>query len=226
VSHATAQPPGDGDPGTGPAHGNHRKAVARFRADLDGPDRDNEAARLYHAERLTWQEVADRLGFSHRRDAQRASERSLHEARAVPTQAMIAGVLAAIDGDDAVAAAIVYGPKRYKTSVTGKLIEGPDGEPLEDSTEIQQAIMVRHKLRQQRIDLLGLAAPKRSVHATVDLDAEHDTVMAELVQAYQRRDAERERELADLRAQLAHAQDPARPALTVLAGKTEQAGRS
>jgi hypothetical protein len=202
------------------AHGNHRKAVARLRADLDAPERDNEAARLYHAERLTWQEVADRLRFSHRRDAQRAAERSLQMARAVPTREMIAEVLVGIESDDAVAAGIVYGPKRYKTSVTGKLIEGPDGEPLEDSTEIQQAIMVRHKLRQQRIDLLGLAAPKRSVHATVDLDGEHDAVMADLVQAYAQRDAERERELADLRAQLASAQAPA---LTVLAGKAEVA---
>jgi hypothetical protein len=191
------------------AHYNHRRAVARFRADLDGPERDNEAARLYHAERLTWQEVADRLGYSHRRDAQRAAERFLQAARAVPTREMIHEVLLGIESDDAVAAAIVYGPKRYKTSVTGKLIEGPDGEPLEDTTEIQQAIMVRHKLRQQRIDLLGLAAPKRSVHATVDLDSEHDAVMAELVQAYQQRDAERELELADLRVQLANTGRPA-----------------
>jgi hypothetical protein len=107
------------------AHGNHRKAVARFRTDLDGPERDNEAARLCHAERLTWQEVADRLGFSHRRDAQRAAERSLQAARAVPTREMIAEVLLGIASDDAVATGIVYGPKRYKTSVTGKLIEGP-----------------------------------------------------------------------------------------------------
>jgi hypothetical protein len=204
---------------TSESHGNHRKAVARFRANLDGPERDNEAARLYHAERLTWQEVADRLGFSHCRDAQRAAERSLHEARAVPTREMIAEVLAAIDGDDQVAAGIVYGPKRYKTSVTGKLAYGPDGEPLEDTSEIQSAIMVRHKPRQQKMDLLGLSAPKRSVHATVDLDGEFDSVMSQLVQAYRERDAERERQLADLRAQLAQAQTPA---LAVVAGQAEQ----
>ena len=208
------------------AYGNHRKALARFRADLDVPERDNEAARLYHAERLTWQQVSDRLGFSHRRDAQRAAERSLHAARAVPTREMIHEVLLGIESDNAVAAAILYGPRKYKISVTGKLVYEPDGEPLEDSTEIQQAIMVRHKLRQQKMDLLGLAAPKRSVHATVDLDVEHDSVMAELVQAYQVRDAERERELADLRAQLAGARAPGPPALTTLAGKAEQAGRS
>jgi hypothetical protein len=91
-------------------------------------------------------------------------------------------------------------------SESGKLIEGPDGEPLEDSTEIRAAIMVRHKLRQQRIDLLGLAAPKRSVHAIVDLDGEFDTEVSELVRAYQERDAGRVRELADLSAQLAAAE--------------------
>jgi hypothetical protein len=107
------------------SHGNHRRAVARFRADLEGPERDNEAVRLYHAERLTWQEVADRLGFSRRRDAQRAAERSLSQARAVSTREMIAEVLAAIEGDDPVAARIVHGPKRHKTSVTGKIILGP-----------------------------------------------------------------------------------------------------
>jgi hypothetical protein len=141
----------------------------------------------------------------------------------VPTREMIAEVLLAIESDDVVAAAVVYGPRKYKISVTGKLVYGPDGEPLEDSTEIQQAIMTRHKLRQQRIDLLGLAAPKRSVHATVDLDGEHDAVMADLFQAYAQRDAERERELADLRAQLARAHSPGPSALTVLAGKAEVA---
>jgi hypothetical protein len=60
--------------------------------------------------------------------------------------------------------------------------------------------MVRHKLRQQEMDLLGLSAPKRPVHASVDLDGEYDAVVSQLVQAYQERDAEREQELADLRA--------------------------
>jgi hypothetical protein len=116
--------------------------------------------------------------------------------------------LAAVEGDDQVAAGIVYGPKRYKTSVTGKLAHGPDGEPLEDTSEVQSAIMVRHKLREQKMDLLGLSAPKRSVQARVDLDGEFDSVTSRLVQACQERDAERERELADLRAQLAEARNP------------------
>jgi hypothetical protein len=42
------------------------------------------------------------------------------------------------------------------------------------------------------------------------------------VQAYQERDAERERVLADLRAQLARAHGSGPSALTVLAGKAEE----
>ncbi len=38
------------------------------------------------------------------------------------------------------AAGIVYRPKRYKSSATGELVYGPDGEPLEDTTEIEGAI--------------------------------------------------------------------------------------
>jgi hypothetical protein len=35
------------------------------------------------------------------------------------------------------------------------------------------------------MDLPGLAAPKRSARTMVDLDGEFDTVMSQLVQAYQ-----------------------------------------
>jgi len=69
------------------------------------------------------------------------------------------------------------------------------------------------------MDLLGLAAPKRSVHVGVDFDGGLDQVMSQLVQAYQERDAERGRALADLRAQLAQAHGSGPPALTVLAGR-------
>ena len=79
------------------------------------------------------------------------------EARAVPTPSRRSPrSLAAIEGDDAIAARTCYGPVRSKTSVTGKVILGPDGEPLADTTAIQSAIMVLPKLRQQKMDLFGL----------------------------------------------------------------------
>lgn len=74
------------------------------------------------------------------------------------------------------------------------------------------------------MDLLGLAAPKKSMslQASVELDSENETLQAQLAEAYSAALAEKERELAGLRAQLAAAQAPGPPALTVLAGKAEQ----
>ena len=73
------------------------------------------------------------------------------------------------------------------------------------------------------MDLLGLAEPRKSMslQATVEIDAENASLQAQLAEAYGAALADRDRELADLRAQLAEVQDPERPALTVLAGKTE-----
>ena len=71
------------------------------------------------------------------------------------------------------------------------------------------------------MDLLGLAAEAIGAgHGRSGRRARHRDV--QLVQAYQERDADRDRELADLRTQLARAQAPGRPPLTVLAGKAEQ----
>jgi hypothetical protein len=116
----------------------------------------------------------------------------------------------------------VYGLKRYKSSATGKLVYGPDGEPLKDTTEIQGAIMVRHKMRQQKMDLLGLAAPKRSVHAGVDFDGELDQMMSQLCRHTRngtRSGNVRSRTCGPSLAQ-AHGSGPS--ALTVLAGKAEE----
>jgi hypothetical protein len=55
----------------------------------------------------------------------------------------------------------------------------------------------------------------------MELDSENESLQAQLAEAYSAALAEKERELADLRAQLAKAQNPAPPALTVLAGKAE-----
>ena len=74
------------------------------------------------------------------------------------------------------------------------------------------------------MDLLGLAAPKRSMslQATVELDSENETLQAQLAEAYSAAVAEKERELEDLRAQLAAAHAPGPPALALVAGKDGQ----
>ena len=71
------------------------------------------------------------------------------------------------------------------------------------------------------MDLLGLAAPKRSMslQATMELDTENESLQAQIAEAYSAALAEKERELAELRAQLAAAHAPGPPALALVAGK-------
>ena len=99
---------------------------------------------------------------------------------------------------------------------------------MEDLSAKLDAIAKRTRLREQLMSLHGLAAAKKyaSIHASVELDSENETLQSQLAEAYSAVLAEKDRELADLRAQLTKAQSPAPPALTVLQGKAEQAGRS
>ena len=73
------------------------------------------------------------------------------------------------------------------------------------------------------MDLLGLAAPRKSMslQVTAELDSENESLQAQLAEAYSEALQEKERELAELRAQLAAARSPAAPALTLLAGKAQ-----
>ena len=52
------------------------------------------------------------------------------------------------------------------------------------------------------MDLLGLAAPRKSMslQATMELDSENESLQAQLAEAYGQALAEKERELAELRA--------------------------
>ena len=81
------------------------------------------------------------------------------------------------------------------------------------------------KAARLRMDLLGLAAPRKSMslQASLELDSENEALRAQLAEAYSEALAEKDRELAEIRVQLAKARDPGPPALTVLAGKAEAA---
>jgi hypothetical protein len=102
------------------------------------------------------------------------------------------------------------------------------GQPLPDNSVRDAARNTILKTIRLRMDLLGLAEPRKSMslQATMELDSENASLQAQLAEAYGAALAERDRQLADLRAQLARAQAPGPPALTALAEKAEQAGRS
>ena len=101
------------------------------------------------------------------------------------------------------------------------MIRDPEtGEPLPDKAVRDQARNTVLKTVRLRMDLLGLAAPKRSMNlqASVELDSENETLQTQLAEAYAAALAEREREITELRAQLA-AQASAPPPLALVAGK-------
>lgn len=94
-----------------------------------------------------------------------------------------------------------------KTSVAGKVITGADGEPIPDRAVVDAARNTILKTIRTRMDLLGLAAPRKSMNLqmTAELDSENEQLQAQVAEAYQAALEERDRELADLRAQLARA---------------------
>lgn len=109
-----------------------------------------------------------------------------------------------------------------KTSVTGTVIKDPStGEPLPDRAVVDQARNTILKTVRARMDLLGLAAPRKSMslQMTAELDSENETLQAQLADVYQAALEERDRELDELRGKLAAALQPG-PA--VLQGKAEE----
>jgi N-acetyl-beta-hexosaminidase len=110
-----------------------------------------------------------------------------------------------------------------KTSVTGKVVTSEDGEPLPDKSVRDAARNTILKTVRTRMDLLGLAAPRKSMslQASVELDSENESLQAQLAEAYSAALADKERELADLRAELESARSSGPPALTMVTGRAE-----
>jgi hypothetical protein len=88
-----------------------------------------------------------------------------------------------------------------KVSPTGRPVYSDDGEPIYDDTVALTAAAELRKLEQQEIDLLGLAAPRRSVTATID--ASLDARLAQNEQLLQARLVELQAENERLRRQIA-----------------------
>jgi hypothetical protein len=156
----------------------------------------------------------------------RPARRALDAIRAPAVEQYRAGTLAKLDALELSAWQDVRDPGP-KVSVTGQVVRDPQiGEPLPDNSVRDAVRNTILKTVRTRMDLLGLAAPRKSMslNASVELDSENEALQAELAAAYGEALGEKERELADLRAQLARAQ--ALPALTLLAGNAEEPDES
>lgn len=163
-------------------------------------------------------------GIANRGAVSKARRRALDAIRAPAVAEYRAMALAELDALSAGAWDDVRDPGP-KTSVTGTVVKDPQtGEPLPDKTVRDQARNTILKAARLRMDLLGLAAPKKSMslNATMELDQENEVLQAELAEAYGAALAERDREIADLRARLGDAGNGGPPSVTVLlAGQTD-----
>ena len=204
---------------------NPRNGTGQLVATEEVAERDALVLRLL-AQGHSYQDIVDmRLpGIANKGAVSKARRRALDAIRAPAVAEYRAEQLAKLDALESGAWDDVRNPGP-KTSVAGAVItDKTTGQPLPDNSVRDAARNTILKTIRLRMDLLGLAEPRKSMslQATVELDSENASLQAQLAEAYGAALAERDRELADLRAQLAEARAPERPALTVLAGKAEE----
>ena len=179
-----------------------RKSLAKFRKSLDVAERDARAARMYYAEKMTYREIAEALGYANETGAKRSADRGLRAIQVRGNETLIAEVRARIEENREFVKGIRDNPPQ-RVSPTGAPVFGRDGEPVYDSQVQVTAAAELRKLDQQTIDLLGLAAPRRTVTAMVD--ATLDARLAQNEQLLQARLVELQAENERLRRQIAPA---------------------
>jgi len=154
---------------------------------------------MYYVDRMTYSQIAEALGYAGESGAKKAADRGLQAIQTRGNEGLIAEVRARIEENRAFVKGIRDNPPQ-KVSPTGAPVFGRDGEPVYDSQVSVTAAAELRKLDQQEIDLLGLAAPRRSVTAT--FDATLDARLAANEQLLQARLVELQAENAMLRRQL------------------------
>jgi hypothetical protein len=147
---------------------NKRKALSKFRKSLDVAERDACACRMYYVGRMTYREVAEALGFANEGGAKRSADRGLKAIQTKGNENLIAEVRARIQENREFVRGKRDNPP-LKLSPAGNPVYDRNGNPVHDDAVALTAAELR-KLDQQEIDLLGLAAPRQTISATIEVD--------------------------------------------------------
>jgi DNA-binding transcriptional regulator LsrR (DeoR family) len=149
-----------------------RKSLSKYRKNLDVAARDARACRMYYADRMTYREIAEALGMANESVAKKSADRGLKAIQVRGNENLVAEVRARIEENREFVRRKRDNPPQ-KVSLTGRPVYDDDGRPVYDDAVSLTAASELRKLDQQTIDLLGLAAPRRSITATIDagLDA-------------------------------------------------------
>jgi hypothetical protein len=177
-----------------------RRSLSKFRKNLEVAERDARACRMYYVGRMTYREVAEALGFANEGGAKRSADRGLKAIQTKGNENLVAEVRARIQENREFVRGKRDNPP-LKISPAGRPVYDNSGNPVYDDTVALTAAAELRKLDEQEINLLGLAAPKRSVTATIDLGL--DERLAANQQLLQGRMAELVAENERLRRQIA-----------------------
>lgn len=131
----------------------------KFIRDIHTAERDGEAARL-RARGLSLREIADRLGFAHESGAHRAIARAVSSAPVEAARELRTHEFVYLDTIMAEAWRVVN-TMHPVVSHGGKVVEGPDGQPLRNDGPTIAALNLLLKVSERRSKLLGLDAAKR-----------------------------------------------------------------
>jgi AraC-like DNA-binding protein len=147
----------------------------RFERDLDTAQRDRAAA-LLRAERLSYEQIAQRLGFADKSGAFKAVQRAIAEAPAEAGAAVKASEIEQLD----LLAQKAFEAMRRKHPV---ISNGKRFDDLEDDGPVFQAINTLLRIQERRSRLEGLDAPPKSeVSSDTAIDAEIEKFLARLGQ--------------------------------------------
>lgn len=154
---------------------------------------DAEVIKL-KTEGLTFQEIADRLGYTAKSYMYRCYQRGLRRVVDPHVAEYRSNQLAEIEAERALLEEIIhaYHPVVSQGHIVSMIVGMDDngkpiyGQPLEDAGPVLAAMDRRAKLRAQEMELLGLKAPVR-VEATVEQVTPADIELRELIQQQQAR---------------------------------------
>jgi len=145
-----------------------RRSLSKFRKSIEVAQRDAVACRMYYADKMTYREIAEALGFANEGGAKRSADRGLKAVQVKGNEGLIAEVRARIEENREFVRGKRDNPP-LKVSPAGQPVYDKQGNPVYDDAVALAAASELRKLDQQTIDLLGLAAPRRSVTATIEL---------------------------------------------------------
>jgi len=161
------------------------------------PERDAHALEL-RRRGATYAQIGTSIGVS-APAARSAVQRALAQAQREDASAAVALELERIDELIRVTLRVLAAT-HYVVSTTGKIVYGPDGEPLEDPAPRLAAVARLQSLGETRRKLAGLDAPRKAVVNVIT-----ETDIAAAIAAKQQELAEVERELAAIDARNAAA---------------------